>query len=85
MKVASLVVRARPERVAPLRAEIDALPGTEVHAVQPEGRLIVTVDDSDGASPAENIVKVHNLGGVIGVSLVYEYCDDDIGTEERTS
>jgi len=85
MKVASLVVRTRPERVVALRAEIDALPGAEVHAVQPEGRLIVTVDDSDGASPAENIVNVHNLGGVIGVSLVYEYCDDDIETEERTS
>ena len=51
MKVASLVVRARPERVEPLRVEIGALPGTEVHAVQPEGRLIVTVDDRDGASP----------------------------------
>ncbi|MDX1375080.1 MAG: chaperone NapD [Burkholderiales bacterium] len=85
MKVASLVVRARPERVEALRAEIGALPGTEVHAVQPEGRLIVTVDDCDGTSPAENIVKVHNLGGVIGVSLVYEYCDDEIATEERTS
>ena len=85
MRVASLVVRTRPERVGPLQAEIDALPGAEVHAVQPEGRLIVTVDDRDGASPAENIVKVHNLGGVIGVSLVYEYCDDDIGTEESPS
>ena len=85
MKVASLVVRTRPDRVDPLRADIGALPGAEVHAVQPDGRLIVTVDDSDGASPAESIVKVHNLGGVIGVSLVYEYCDDDIGTEERTS
>ena len=85
MKVASLVVRARPERIAALRAEIDALPGADVHAMQSEGRLIVTVDDADGASPAENIVKVHNLGGVIGVSLVYEYCDDDIETEERLS
>jgi nitrate reductase NapD len=85
MKVASLVVRARPERIDPLRNEIDALPGTEVHAVHSEGRLIVTVDDSNGASPAENIVKVHNLGGVIGVSLVYEYCDDDIGTKESRS
>jgi len=85
MRVASLVVRTRPERVAPLQAEIGALPGCEVHAVQAEGRLIVTVDDRDGASPAENIVKVHNLGGVIGLSLVYEYCDDEIDTEESPS
>ena len=85
MKIASLVVRARPERVGPLRTEINALAGAEVHAVQSEGRLIVTVDDSNGASPAENIVKVHNLGGVIGLSLVYEYCDDEIATEERKS
>ena len=85
MKVASLVVRARPERVDPLRTEIAALPGSDVHAVQPEGRLIVTVDDHNAVSPAENIVRIHNLEGVIGVSLVYEYCDDEIGTEESSS
>ena len=35
----------------------------------------------DGAYPAESIVSIHNLGGVIGVSLVYEYSDEESGSE----
>ncbi|NJN40565.1 MAG: chaperone NapD [Gammaproteobacteria bacterium] len=87
MKIASLVVRTRPDRLASLREELERMPGVETHAVQPEGRVVVTVEDVDGASPAENIVSIHNLGGVIGVSLVYEYSDADSGseTEEATS
>jgi len=81
MRMASLVVRARPECVERLRAELGALTGVEVHAVQPEGRIVVTVEDGDGVYPGESIVSIHNLGGVIGVSLVYEYADD--GSESQ--
>jgi len=83
MKVASLVVRARPERLAALRNELARMPGVETHAVLPEGRIVVTVEDVDGAYPAESIVSIHNLGGVIGVSLVYEYSDEGSGTESQ--
>jgi len=81
MKVASLVVRARPQRLAPLRDELAQMPGVEIHAVQPDGRIVVTVEDVDGTYPAESIVSIHNLGGVIGVSLVYEYSDEESGSE----
>ncbi|MCG6877451.1 MAG: chaperone NapD [Betaproteobacteria bacterium] len=81
MKVASLVVRARPERLTALGEALRQMPGVEVHAVQPEGRIVVTVEDVDGVYPAESIVSIHNLGGVIGVSLVYEYSDEETGSE----
>ena len=85
MKLASLVIRARPARVETLRSEIALIPGAEVHSALPEGRLVVTVDDACGISPAETIVNIHNLGGVIGASLVYEYCDDESEIQETTS
>jgi len=83
MRVASLVVRARPERVAALAEELARMPGVETHAIQPDGRLVVTVEDLDGVYPAESIVSIHNLGGVIGVSLVYEYSDAESGSESE--
>ena len=83
MKIASLVVRARPERVAALVEELARMPGVETHAARPDGRIVVTVEDIDGAYPAESIVSIHNLGGVIGVSLVYEYSDAESGTESE--
>lgn len=85
MKIASLVVRTRPERVRSLAAEIARIEGAEVHATQAEGRLVVTIEDVNGGSTAENIVKVHNLGGVIGVSLVYEHNEEDTATEALQS
>ena len=71
----SLVVRAKPERMAALRASIEAIPAAEVHAMTDDGRMVVTLEDCPDISTADALVRVQQLDHVICVTLAYEHCE----------
>lgn len=77
MKIASLVVRVRPEHIEALGASLKEIPGVEMHGANAEsGRVIVTVEDGEGYSMADSLVAVSQTGQVLGVTLAYEYTDE---------
>ena len=58
MNISSAIIHARPGHVATVEAGLAALAGVEVHAVSPEGKMIVTIeteDDSDNVATFERI------------------------------
>lgn len=85
MNISSVVIRTRPEQLETVRGRVAALPGVEVHAATPEGRLVVTLEDTSVATAADTFIRLHNVDGVLGASLVYQYSDDEIGTQEKQS
>jgi nitrate reductase NapD len=76
MNICSVIVRARPERLASVRGNLARIAGVEVHGDTADGRVIVTIEDCADGSGADAFVKLHNVDGVIGASLVYQYCDE---------
>lgn len=76
MNISGIVVQAHPENLAALQAQIAALAGAEVHAAQPDGRMVITVEDTPDAVPSETIMKVQLLPGVLGTAMIYNYCDE---------
>ena len=49
INISGLLVHAHPEKAEAVRARLLQMPGIEVHAVSPEGRLVVTLENaSDG-------------------------------------
>ena len=56
--------------------------GVEIHAETADGRFIVTVEDRPDASPADTVVALHRLDGVLAAAMVYQYSDQAIGTQE---
>ena len=81
MNISSVILRARPEKLAGVRRGIATIAGVEIHADAGDGRIIVTVEDGEHHSAPESIVKLHNIDGVIAASLVYQYCDDGLAQE----
>jgi nitrate reductase NapD len=77
MNISGLVVLSHSEHTATLREELAALVGVELHAVQDDGRMVITIEDHPEASPADTLMRVQNLKGVVAASLVYNYCDDE--------
>ena len=43
MNISSAIVHARPGHVALVETGLAALTGVEVHAISPEGKIIVTI------------------------------------------
>jgi nitrate reductase NapD len=76
MNISSFVVHARPESTEALREQMAALAGLEVHAVQKDGRMVITVEDTPDTAPSETIMKVQLLPGVLGTAMIYNYCDE---------
>lgn len=76
MDIAGLVIRARPEQLDPVRGRLLALPGVEVAAGSPEGRLAVTLEDRPGVSFEKTLLDIHLVEGVLSATLVYQYSDN---------
>jgi nitrate reductase NapD len=76
MNISSIVVHARPENMEALRGQMAALAGVEIHAAQDDGRMVITVEDCPEAAPADTIMKVQLLPGVLGAAMIYNYCDE---------
>lgn len=81
MDISSVVLWARPERRAGVRAWLGATPGVQIHADCDDGRFVLTIEDTPGRSAAEALLKLHDVDGVINASLVYRYCDDALRQE----
>jgi nitrate reductase NapAB chaperone NapD len=41
----------------------------------PEGRFVVTVEDTAAGSAADTVVQLHRLDGVLSAAMVYQYSD----------
>jgi nitrate reductase NapD len=77
MHIAGVVVRTRPVNIDAVQQRIGLLVGAEVHAVSPDGRLVVTVEGSDRGKVADIIYQLDRLEGVLSASMAYEHSDYD--------
>jgi periplasmic nitrate reductase NapD len=75
LHIASLVVHARPQRVAALAAHIDTLPGARVHGHNAFGKLVVTLEALHEAALLDTLGRIQRADGVLSATLVYQCVD----------
>ena len=67
--------------VADRRCEVNAsraaLDGVEVHQVSPEGRMVVTLEDTSNSCAIDALRQIATLSGVIATSLIYHHFEQD--------
>ena len=44
MNISGVLVHTHPEQAESVREQLVEIPGVEVHAISPEGRIVVTVE-----------------------------------------
>ena len=84
MIVVGALVEARPFWSDRVRTAMAVVPGVEVHGIAPDGRLILTVDDSQGARPGRSLQQVKELEGVVSVTLIGNPLDQSLDAETRS-
>lgn len=83
MKVTSLLVRIKPEEREIVSRTLAAIPGVELHgATEDGGRLILTIEDGEGYAVSDSILAVSTAPKVLGVTLAYEYTDEETTAPE---
>jgi nitrate reductase NapD len=91
MDLCSVVVHARTERLSDVRSALETLEGVEIHAAEPDGRLVVTVESEEAASFGDTVLTLQNVDGVLNANLVYHFHEEEFEndlieiSEEETS
>ena len=78
MHITSCIVYTRPEMAASVHTALEQFKGVEVHGGQQEGKLIVTVEASQGNEAADAMAKFHDLKGVVNTALIYHHSEDEL-------
>jgi len=74
-EIASILVQARPERLAEVEAAIVRLEGCEIYGRDPKGKLVVVVDTPDAGSLGTTLNTLALLPDVYSASLVFHALD----------
>src|SRR5215471_14238801 len=74
-EIASILVQARPERMAAAKAAIRAIEGAEVFQCDPRGKIVVVVEATGSEPVGEALTRISLLPDVITASLVYHAVD----------
>lgn len=77
MNISSLVVDARPDYLAQVRHHLGAIPGVDVHAATPEGKLIVTLEADTNDATTDTFSRIGAVEGVMSVAMVYHQFEPD--------
>ncbi|OJJ11266.1 nitrate reductase [Alphaproteobacteria bacterium AO1-B] len=76
MNICGCLVHTTPDATERVGAVIDAMDGAEVHAIGDGGRLVVVVEDTASRMASELIMDMHQIPGVISLSLTYHHFDE---------
>ena len=74
-EIASILVQARPERLASVEAAILTLDGCEIYGRDPKGKLVVVVDSPDAGALGTTLNTIALLPDVYSASLVFHAID----------
>ena len=74
-EIASVLVQARPERLADVEAAIAALEGCEIHARDPKGKLVVVIEAAGTGAVGSTLNTIALLPDVLSAALVFHATD----------
>ncbi len=84
MNISGVLVRARPDQFATVLEALHGIAGVSIHQTEPaRGGIVVTLEDGDGYSVEESLLKLHLVEGISDASLVYQYSDDSLSKEAQ--
>lgn len=84
VSIAGVLVHASPERLAAVQMQLAQLPGVEIHAVTPEGKLVVTVDESEERMTGESVMRLYDVEGVLSAAMIYHHFENDAAEQETS-
>lgn len=76
MNICGCLVHIAPASLRAARTQMDAMDGVEVHAETEDGRLVVVVEDTGEALASDIIMALHQVPGVLSLTLNYHHFED---------
>lgn len=77
MNISSVIVIPHPDHIEAVRVRLQEIDGVELHAVSPEGKMIVTLEADDDRTTAGTYEYISQLDGIMSASMVYHQKESD--------
>ncbi len=84
MNISGVLIYARPEQVEVVTMQLVKIPGVEVHAASPEGRLVLTIEAAHAGQMADTLVACQNVANVLSAAMIYHH-DEELDEDETVS
>ena len=80
MNISGIVVHASPDKIETVRAQLEKIPGVEVHAASAEGKMVVTIEKPDDREITDLFDEIGKTSGVLSTAMVYHHFEPDTET-----
>ncbi len=77
MNISSAIIHAQPGQAEAVLGRLAEVTGVEVHAVSPEGKIIVTLEAEDDAAVIRSYEIITLLDGVLSAAMVYNQTESE--------
>lgn len=85
LHVSGVLVRSQPDLISQTQEHLEKVPGVEVFATTPDGRIVTVVERDSDAELTDVFQQIQNSAGVLSASLVYHYSDKSIALDEEVT
>lgn len=75
LHISSALVRAAPDRMAQVIAEIGKIPNSEIALQDASGKIIVTLETHSEAEIVDSLTQLQLLDGVASAALIYHQAE----------
>jgi periplasmic nitrate reductase NapD len=79
VEIVSLLVSARPQHLAAVAAAILELGNCEIHAQDPNGKLVVVIEEESQGAIGAKVNLIAALPRVVAAAMVFQASDTDPG------
>ncbi len=79
MNICGCLVHSAPGMVENVKAAMETMDGVEIHAETEDGRHVVVVEDTGETLASDLIMSIHQIPGVISVTLTFHHFEDQQG------
>jgi nitrate reductase NapD len=77
MHISGVVIHARPGHIAQAYDQLGGIEGVEVHASDPDGKLIVTIEQVDEQNTVAAFEQLNRLPDVLSATMVYHHFETE--------
>ena len=77
MNISGVLVHAAPAKFEQVKRQLLALPDVEIPLDNPDGRIVVIIDEKSDIPSGESLMKIQNIDGVLSASLVYQHIEEE--------
>lgn len=77
MNISSAIVIPHPDHIESVKGLLREVEGVEVHAVSPDGKIVITLEAEDDRATAHIYGFVSHMDGVLSVAMVFTQNEAD--------